>query len=186
MVDQKGSAQVVRAGQQPSLHVLYEDAFHCTAMYQDLQLCVSRGEPSLEFLHQAVALIQQQVGHWPDGMGLLIVISADAPPPGEATRRYMSKAYPAVSKHLRGIARVIEGEGFVAAAKRSAISFIDLAMRLHCPSKVTGNVDDGAAWLLRQMGAAEHRQYSVTDVALAVLRLRERQAASLARLPAAR
>lgn len=168
----KFSAPATSASLLPELRVVYQDAVHCTAMFHDLLLSVSRGEPSHDFLVRSTGLVQEEAAKLPDGMGLLIVINSDAPPTGEASRGHIKTYYPIISGYLRGIVRVIEGEGFGAAAKRSVAALIDMALRLRCPSKMSGSVDDGASWLMRQMGSAAHRQYGVQDVALAVQRLR--------------
>jgi hypothetical protein len=172
MLHSKTSVLATTDKAQPELRLVYQDTLHCTAMFHDLQLSVSRGEPSLDFLTRATVLVEAEAAKLPNGMGLVIVLNPDAPPPGEAARTHIKTHYPLISGHLRGLLRVVEGEGFIAAAKRSAVTLIDVALRLRCPSKVSGNVVEGASWLMRQMGPAQERQYSAQDVALAVQRLR--------------
>jgi hypothetical protein len=111
-------------------------------------------------------------------MGVVIVINADARAPSEEARAHVKKTYPELTRTLAGMVRVIEGEGFIAAAKRSAVAIIDLAMRLQCPTKVVGNVQEGAMWIMRQMGPADHRRYTALDILTAVRELRSRHDAT--------
>jgi hypothetical protein len=168
----------VRGGIEPTLHMLHMDPLHCIAMFHDLLLSISRGEPSLHFLQLAGRLIREQAERWPDKIGVMIVISADAPAPSEEARAHVRKAYPEFSRMLAGMVRVIEGEGFIAAAKRSAVAIIDLAMRLQCPTKVMGNVHEAGMWIMRQMGPADHRRYTALDIVAAVRELRARHDAA--------
>ena len=162
----------VSALARPTLRILYQDPVHCVAMYHDIMLSVSNGEPSLSFLTRASQLIAEESRRLAGGMGLVIVIRADAKPPGEQARDHIKRTYPELSRQLRGLVRVIEGEGFGAAAKRSAVALMDLALRLHCPSKVVGNVSEGVVWLLQHMRAPDARRYAPTDVVLACHELR--------------
>jgi hypothetical protein len=45
---------------------------------------------------------------------------------------------------------------------------IDLTLRLKCPTKVVGTLEDGAAWLLKQFESEEPRKYRAADVVRAV------------------
>jgi hypothetical protein len=57
--------------------------------------------------------------------------------------------------YLLGLAQVVEGEGFAAAAARAVLTGIQLAVRAGYPQKVFGKVDDAMPWvgeLLRKAG----------------------------------
>lgn len=57
--------------------------------------------------------------------------------------------------YLWGMAQVVEGEGFAAAAARAVLSSIQLAVHAGYPMKVFGSIDDAMPWvaeLLRKGG----------------------------------
>jgi hypothetical protein len=179
MAARKGSLGAgLDTGTRPTLRMLHLDPVHCIAMFHDLLLSVSRGEPSLQFLQTAGRLIKEETQKWPDKIAVMIVINADARAPSDEARAHVKKTYPEFSEKLAGMVRVIEGEGFIAAAKRSAVAIIDLAMRLKCPTKVVGTVHEGGMWIMRQMGPADHRRYSALDIVMAVRELRTRHDAA--------
>jgi hypothetical protein len=73
---------------------------------------------------------------------------------------------------------VIEGEGFGAAALRSAISLMSLAARYPYPQKVFKRVSDATAWILPRM-SAELPDVTVAST-LASVELMRRQVKPLA------
>src|SRR5690606_3582075 len=73
---------------------------------------------------------------------------------GEA-RKAAEAVAKAGSEFLIGLAQVVEGEGFGAAAARAVMSGIQLAVRAGYPTKVFGTVDEALPWvadLLRKAG----------------------------------
>jgi hypothetical protein len=161
--------------------MLYSDSLHCMALYDDILLSVSRGEPSLPFLKAVTTLIGEEARKCARGVRLMIAINADAPPPGEEAREHIKRVYPEVSRHLRGLVLVVEGQGFAAAAKRSVAAIIYLTLRLHCPSKVVGSVMEGAIWLMREIATAPAPRYDATDIVLAFQELKAQHDAAVPR-----
>jgi hypothetical protein len=155
--------------------VLYEDGINIVGMFQDVQISISSGEPSPEFLRSAARFAKDEAAKLPHGMGLMIVINAETRAPSDEAREYMKKMYPQLSGHVSALVRVVEGEGFVAAAKRSVITLIDLTLRLKCPTKVVGTVEEGTAWLLKQLESERSRKYDPADLVRAVRELRRRR-----------
>jgi hypothetical protein len=154
------------------VRILYADEHHVIGMLQDLQLSFSKSEPTTEFLNASLRLAKEEATKLAGGMGLLAVIDARAPPPGSAAKDQLKRMYPEVSALVRVLARVVEGDGFLASAKRGALSIIDMAMRLKCPSKVFGRTEEAVAWMLQQMGPSEKRRYTGGDVVRAIRELR--------------
>jgi hypothetical protein len=159
--------------------MLYSDSLHCMALYDDILLSISRGEPSLHFLEAATALISEEARKCARGVRLMIAINADAPAPGDEAREHIKRVYPDLSRHLRGLVLVVEGEGFAAAAKRSVAAIIYLTLRLHCPSKVVGSVTEGATWLMRETATTPAPRHDATDIVLAVQELRAQHDAAM-------
>ena len=155
------------------LKVVYMDEVHCIANFMDIQISISRGEPGIAFLEQSIRLLRASAKEYPKGVGLLIVISADAPPPSEAAREHIKKGLIQLSGVLKGAARVIEGQGFTSAAKRSALSLLDLLLRMPYPTKIFGSTSEASVWLVQSLGAAPHRRYNPTHLVHAVENLRK-------------
>jgi hypothetical protein len=178
-----GAARLARSTDE--LKLMHIDPVHCIGNFVDIQISISRGEPSIAFLEQSIRFLRASAKEYPQGVGLLIVISADAPPPSEAAREHIKKGLIQLSGVLRGAARVIEGQGFPSAAKRSALALLDLILRMPYPTKIFGSSSDAAVWLVQSLGPAPHRRYGPTQIVNAVEELRKLHGAQMPR-PAAR
>lgn len=62
------------------------------------------------------------------------------------------------SNYLLGLAQVVEGEGFGAAAARAVMSGIQLAVRAGHPTKVFGSVADALPWVAELLRKAGHER----------------------------
>lgn len=69
---------------------------------------------------------------------------------------------------------MIEGEGFGAAALRSAMSLMSLAARYPYPQKVFKSVGDAAAWILRRSGGESADGATVANILALVELMRQR------------
>jgi|SoiMethySBSTD1v2_1073268.scaffolds.fasta_scaffold06294_4 hypothetical protein len=152
--------------------VLYTDPVNIVGMFHDLQIALARGAVSAEFLRVAGRMVKDEAAKIPTGMGMIIVVNAEAEAPDEAARAQLQKMHTELYGKLRGIVRVIEGEGFAAAAKRSVLTIIDLATRHGHPSKVVSSVDAAVTWILPYMEPVDRRRYSAGDVVTAIEALR--------------
>lgn len=77
-----------------------------------------------------------------------VLLSSDARKEAEAVAK-------AGREYLLGLAQVVEGEGFAAAAARAMMSGVQLAVRAGYPTKVFGTIADALPWvseLLRKNG----------------------------------
>ena len=59
---------------------------------------------------------------------------------------------------LLGLAQVVEGEGFGAAAARAVITGIQLAVRAGYPQKVFGKIDEATPWVADLLRKAGHER----------------------------
>src|SRR5262245_8345233 len=73
--------------------------------------------PDAGYLKQWLDGVMQHAKKHPDGIGLLVLIDSEAPPPGEAARAAIKNAYVSLRGMVLGGVQVVEGEGFAAAAK---------------------------------------------------------------------
>jgi hypothetical protein len=157
------------------LRVLYLDEAHAVGNLGEVLIMLSRAEPSLEFLQRTVRLIHDTAREHPDGLGLFVVISADAKPPSDAARQYFARSVTEYGQKVRAMARIVEGVGFLAAAKRSAIAMIQLASRLPFPAKVFGTQGEGAIWLTQEIAPTAQARRSATELLAAAGELRSIQ-----------
>jgi hypothetical protein len=157
------------------------DPVHCIASYANVQLSISRAEPTLAFVQVAMRLVREAVRDFPDGIALLIVINAVAPPPSDAARDYIKNGLNHSGPALRGVARVIEGQGFASAAKRSAMSLLDLLMRPPYPTKIFGDVSEASVWVVQTLSRGPRIRFNPTDLVNAV---QEMRSAHDSRMPA--
>jgi hypothetical protein len=153
--------------------LLYVDDVHCVGLFHDVLIMLSRGAPSLQFLQHSMRLIREAAKDAQTGLGLFIVISADAPPPPDDAREFFTRSTGELASTVGAMARVIEGEGFLAAAKRSAIAMVQLAARSPFPSKIFGTQAEGSAWLVQTLSQTAKRRYAAADLLAATRELRQ-------------
>ena len=85
---------------------------------------------------------------------LLTVIDSRARAPDSASKAAIRQLVTRHESRIAGLAYVIEGEGFGAAAIRSALSLINLAARYRFPQRVTATAAEAIPWLLEQLPLA--------------------------------
>ena len=83
------------------------------------------------------------------------------------TRQQSEALVKAGREYLLGMAQVVEGEGFGAAATRAVITGIQLAVRVGYPNKVFGTVADAMPWVSDLLRKAGHER-DADDVLAAV------------------
>ena len=75
------------------LRVIYKDPANIVGMFHNLHISVSRAELPLEFVHAALEMVAAEAKQQPNGMGLIVVISAEAHPPSGAAREQLAKIH---------------------------------------------------------------------------------------------
>lgn len=85
---------------------------------------------------------------------VLTVIDSRARAPDAASKAAIRQTVTRHERRIGGLAYVIEGEGFGAAALRSALSLINLAARYRFPQKVTATGGEAVPWLIDQLPPA--------------------------------
>jgi hypothetical protein len=148
------------------------DDLHCVGAFHDVLIMLSRGAPSLEFLKHSMRLVGEAAKTAEHKLGLFVVISADAPPPSDEARAYFTRSTNELTSKVGAMARIIEGEGFLAGAKRSAIAVVQLAARATFPAKIFGNQTEAAAWMVQTLSQTAKRRYTSADLIAAARDLR--------------
>ena len=137
-----------------ALEDLISTAQHCCVALGNVVLTRSLCAPDPAFLRDWTNAVLNHAKAHPQGLGLIIIIDENAPPPTEAERTPIKNAYVATQSVVRGVVQIVEGAGFMAAAKRGAMAVINLATGIGVPIKVAGNIAEGTPLLRKLLGPA--------------------------------
>lgn len=103
--------------------------------------------PTLEDVKAVERLGTQLAEQWTSGFGILLTIPAAVSPPQGDARNNVTQIMRSLAPHMRCLGAAILGEGFGAAAKRSVISFLMMALKTDCPSKSFSTPDEAVEWV---------------------------------------
>ncbi|WP_433935165.1 hypothetical protein AB3662_10890 [Sorangium cellulosum] len=93
---------------------------YVVATWRQLMLLVWRGQATVAGVERSRAFFQAWAARQPGGAAFLIVLPPhNTGPPDEKTRAAMQRAASAPGGYLKGIATLIESEGFIAASVRA-------------------------------------------------------------------
>ena len=148
---------------------VHEDADHLVATAPKLFLSIENSEPTVPHLGRVHELFGDFARAQQGGVGMLIIIRDQARPPSEAVRLLITRMFIEMEGSLSGLAYVMEGGGFVAAAKRSALAVIMIAKRYKFPIRVFSKVTEAIPWLATTVG------FDSSGLVAEVERLREAQ-----------
>ncbi len=95
------------------------------------------------------------------GLLAITIINRHAHAPDEASKAHIRHTVLRHAAEIDPFAYVVEGEGFGAAAVRSALSLICIAARYPFPLKVFGRVEDAVPWMLNRPGQGAPRSSAV-------------------------
>lgn len=147
---------------------------HITCAYGNIAVVYSAQSPEPAYCDRNAREIVAWGSRYPDGLGLMILISADEPPPDEPTRRALQASYITVQQTVRAAVHVVEGEGFIASAKRSVITLINISNSVSFPLKVASNVHEGVLKLSKLLGPGLSAGLDTEDFLQAVAAMRTR------------
>lgn len=134
------------------VETVHSDADHLVATAPKLFISIENSEPTVPHLGRVHALFRDLAQAHQGGVGMLIVIRDQARPPNEAVRLLITRMFVDMEGSLSGLAYVMEGGGFIAAAKRSALAVIMIAKRYKFPIKVFSTVTEAIPWLAMTVG----------------------------------
>jgi hypothetical protein len=132
----------------------------------------SAEDPSRAIIERGTHALQQTAKRYTEGLGLMVIVPEDAPPPSSDARAAIRDSYKALSSILRGLVIVLEGEGFVVATKRSVMTVINLATPLPYPNKVVASTDEAATILIGNLGPALDKRLTHRSIVTAASSLR--------------
>jgi hypothetical protein len=143
----------------------YIDSDHCISICGDAVLSFSLKPPTPRFLEAWSRTMAEVVARSNASVVVLIIIDGNARPPDDAAKKAIAQTVTRHGKRIRALAYVIEGQGFAAAAVRSAVSLISLLARYPFPQRAFKRTDEAAAWAVRQMTAGSAASLDVTAIA---------------------
>src|SRR5690606_32097980 len=125
---------------------VYIDDEHCVRTLGDVIVTFTRAPPSAVYL-QAWAAEADRVVHQCGGLVVYTVIDRSASAPSEEAKAEIRKVMTRHDDKVRGVAYVVEGTGFAAAATRAALTLISLVARYSYPQKTFATVSEGSRWV---------------------------------------
>ncbi|HTN90525.1 MAG TPA: hypothetical protein VL242_42925 [Sorangium sp.] len=93
---------------------------YVVATWRRIMLLVWHGQATVAGVERSRALFQPWAARQPGGAAFLVVVPRQRTgPPDEATRAAMQRAASATGGYLKGMATLVEAEGFIAASVRA-------------------------------------------------------------------
>ena len=150
------------------VRIVYEDPLRCIGTCENVVFTVEDADPTLPYLEEFCRIVQSQGRHGAQSLGLMFVISSRAKPPSEAARAKIDRDRRLFDGYGRAGAHVLFGEGFLASAKRSALSLLFATSRTTFPLKVFSEVDAAVVWMFKTMADAAPRTTTTASLAASV------------------
>ncbi len=129
---------------------VYRDAQHVICVCENAVLTYSSDAPNPHYLAAWTQTVEFVLAQFHAGLLVLTVIDRNAHAPDDASKTSIRNTIVQHAGQIDAFAYVVDGEGFRAAAMRSALSLIALAARYPFPQKVFGRVEDAVPWMLRR------------------------------------
>ena len=168
--------QVDRNAQAGSnLRITHADNDHCLGVAGPFLISIENAEPSLAHLDRVHGLVQQLGAKGSKQAGVLVVIRDNARPPSDAARARIVRLFTEFDGRVGAFAYAMEGEGFAAAAKRSALALILTAKRVGFPMKVFKSFSEAVPWIVRTLGGEKATNIATDRLIISVRDTRDEQ-----------
>lgn len=115
---------------------------------RNLLIICPAGEPDGADVQAVRSQCDAMAKQWRSGFGVMVCIPAGIKPPSQQARRLITEMLNSIVPHTRALAWVVLGQGFIAAAVRSAIAII-------LPAKVFNDIGTAVDWMIGQLRDAE-------------------------------
>lgn len=148
----ESSVPFTEADSSPQLQELSRDDAHCACACGNVLVVYSKQEPTHEYCQRSARATLEYARAYPSGLGMLVIIAENEPPPSESARRAIIDCYAMIREVITCGVLVVEGEGFAASAKRSVITLISMTVSVPFPIKVAPDIVEGASKLAKLLG----------------------------------
>ncbi len=111
-------------------------------------LTYSNDAPNPRYLEAWTRTVELVLNDQHAGLLVMTIIDRNAHAPDDASKTSIRNTILRHAGQIESFAYVVDGEGFRAAAMRSALSLISLAAHYSFPQKVFGRVEAAVPWML--------------------------------------
>jgi hypothetical protein len=126
---------------------------------EDIFTLIDDGHAPTDEYVETEALVCEHGRLHPGGLGGIVVIPAGVKPPPDSHRRAVNAALAGIAPHVRGLAWVVEAQGFEGAAVRGILIGLALLARRSYPTRVTTSLEEALRWLAPKVGASPTSAY---------------------------
>lgn len=137
-----------------SFEVLRQDADHTVGLWRNVSVNVWMSPSTAEQIRRIGADQPRIAQRFPEGFGSLSIMHASNTGMTAEARAAGEKLSKTATPGLRAIAMVIVGTGFAAAGLRAVASTMMMITHRRAPTKIFGDPETGARWVLEQLGAS--------------------------------
>jgi hypothetical protein len=128
------------------LVIVEVDEHHAAASYRNMFIVCWTGDTKPGAVARLIQPMVRLGEQFPDGIGLMQVVSASTGPPSSEARGALSKLLQAGSEYIRCSSLVVPGVGFRMAAARAFATGLIMLARLRFPHEVYARVAEAATW----------------------------------------
>jgi hypothetical protein len=150
--------------------VLYVDEHESAGLVGPVLLLAVGGKASAAQLRRVRAWGQRITRENPQGGAFAIIVRGGTSVPTDPERTFIRSALEACGEFAVAGALVIEGDGFMSAALRGAVTAVTLAARLSFPFKVFGSLSSAAPFLLGKLANGSPTTLQLLNAAAALRR----------------
>jgi hypothetical protein len=156
--EMQGEAVSASPRARPTSEVIARAPAFVIARIADVCITVPRGHADVDLVNGIREGMLSVARQSPSGrIALLFIVADSSSPPAGPARTAAEQMFAALQPNICAIAGVLEGTGFVAAAKRSVFTYATSRMIARAAVKTFADVDPATGWLIercREQGVA--------------------------------
>jgi hypothetical protein len=140
--------------------------------WQDVIFVEAVGQPTATNLREFETWFRGYAAAHPHGVGLIIELRTDIPPPDEAGKKTVRELLGRMEPQLRALGYVIEAPGFGAATLRAVLAGMNLVQRRSYLQVTARSVDEALAAILPRLHGGRARAAGLRGATDAILQAR--------------
>jgi hypothetical protein len=145
------------------------------AHYGHVCIAYPRGETDAALITDVGRGVNILFKRVPTGIGLLMIIGAGSPAPVGEVRDAAMKMFADFEPKLKALGAWVEGEGFIAATKRSVLTLLFSRMLRKKPVKTFAKIAQAADWMEKQGKLTQFECPTSEELELAIEESRRRK-----------